>query len=119
MASLRGKKDITRLYNFELGIGTLNAGAGIVYTEYYCSCPSDMIKTNLFIGKGWSANFQIDAISKLGIGVGYSTENNIGAKTYSISFGLGLDAIPTGIDINFNKSNSATELKKLKNIFNE
>ena len=61
----------------------------------------------------------VDIIGKLGVGVSYSTENKWNYKTYGLSVGLGLDAIPTGVDINLNRTISSNKFLELKNIFNK
>lgn len=78
------------MYNLNLGLGTVNAGIEVVYTEYYCACDSKYVKTNLFMGKGWSTNFQLDDIIKLGFGVSYSTDNKFKFKTYGLSISFGV-----------------------------
>lgn len=82
-------------------------GGGVIYTEYYCACSENKVSTNLFLDKGWSTNVQLDDIVKLGFGVSYSSENDYRVKTYGISVSWGFDLIPTGVDINFNRTMSA------------
>jgi hypothetical protein len=115
--SLNSKQGFSRIYGTELGLGTVNAGGGIVYTEYYCACSEDKVSIGLFLGKGWSVNGQLDDVVKLGFGVSYSNENDFKAKTYGLSVSYGLDAVTTGIDINFNRTMSADKFMKLKAIF--
>ena len=117
--TMNGTPEISRMYGIEAGFGTVNAGGGVVYTEYYCACSENKISTNLFLGKGWSTNVQLDDIAKLGFGVSYSRENDYKVKTYGISVSVGLDSVPTGVDINFNKTMSADRFIKLKSIFNK
>ncbi|MDR6544281.1 hypothetical protein J2810_000303 [Chryseobacterium rhizosphaerae] len=116
---MNGQQGFSRMYGVEAGLGTVNAGGGVVYTEYYCACSENKISTNLFLGKGWSTNVQLDDIAKLGFGVSYSRENDYKVKTYGISVSVGLDSVPTGVDINFNKTMSADRFIKLKSIFNK
>ena len=115
--SLNGKQGFSRIYGTELGLGTVNAGGGIVYTEYYCACSEDKVSIGLFLGKGWSVNGQLDDVAKLGFGISYSHENDFKARTYGLSVSFGLDAVPTGVDINFNRTMSADRFMKLKGIF--
>lgn len=68
------------------------------------------------MGKGWSTNIQLDDFAKLGFGVSFSTDNKYKFKTYGLSISLGADSVPTGVDINFNKTMSADRILKLKNI---
>ncbi|MDR6548692.1 hypothetical protein J2810_004782, partial [Chryseobacterium rhizosphaerae] len=58
--TMNGTPEISRMYGIEAGFGTVNAGGGVVYTEYYCACSENKISTNLFLGKGWSTNVQLD-----------------------------------------------------------
>lgn len=108
--------DYSRIYNLELGLGTVNAGVGLIYTEYYCACDSKYVNTNLLMGKGWSTNIQLDDFAKLGFGMAYSTDNKYKFKTYGLSISLGADSVPTGVDLKFNKTMSADRILKLKNI---